>query len=44
LAHHHPLEFWEISAMGTTLRKLHLMDPATIGPTLAPSKAKATPW
>lgn len=28
-----PDEFWDVSAKGTTLRKLHLMDPATIGPT-----------
>jgi predicted helicase len=28
-----PEEFWDISAKGETLRKLHLMDPATIGPT-----------
>ena len=28
-----PDEFWDISAKGQTLRKLHLMDPATIGPT-----------
>lgn len=27
-----PDEFWEISAKGQTLRKLHLMDPNTIGP------------
>jgi len=27
-----PGEFWDISAKGGTLRKLHLMDPATIGP------------
>lgn len=26
-----PDEFWDVSAKGTTLRKLHLMDPATIG-------------
>lgn len=24
-------QFWDVSAKGTTLRKLHLMDPATIG-------------
>lgn len=28
-----PDEFWDVSAKGTQLRKLHLMDPATIGPT-----------
>jgi len=28
-----PAEFWDVSAKGTQLRKLHLMDPATIGPT-----------
>ena len=28
-----PDEFWDISAKGETLRKLHLMDPAAIGPT-----------
>jgi len=28
-----PAEFWDISAKGSQLRKLHLMDPATIGPT-----------
>lgn len=26
-----PNEFWEVSAKGTMLRKLHLMDPATVG-------------
>ena len=31
-----PEEFWDVSAKGTTLRKLHLMDPATIGPTPFP--------
>jgi predicted helicase len=31
-----PEEFWDISAKGETLRKLHLMDPATIGPTPYP--------
>jgi predicted helicase len=31
-----PDEFWDISAKGETLRKLHLMDPATIGPTPYP--------
>ena len=33
-----PEEFWDISAKGTTLRKLHLMDPAAIGPTPYPFK------
>jgi type I restriction-modification system DNA methylase subunit len=28
-----PAEFWDVSAKGHTLRKLHLMDPATIGQT-----------
>ncbi|WP_246156519.1 type ISP restriction/modification enzyme [Aquicoccus porphyridii] len=31
-----PDEFWDISAKGTQLRKLHLMDAATIGPTPYP--------
>ncbi|MCA3437092.1 MAG: N-6 DNA methylase [Rhodobacter sp.] len=31
-----PDAFWDVSAKGTTLRKLHLMDPATIGPTPYP--------
>jgi hypothetical protein len=31
-----PAEFWDVSAKGTVLRKLHLMDPATIGPTPYP--------
>jgi predicted helicase len=31
-----PDEFWDISAKGSSLRKLHLMDPATIGPTPYP--------
>lgn len=31
-----PDEFWEVSAKGTELRKLHLMDTATIGPTPYP--------
>ncbi|MDI3337194.1 hypothetical protein QKW60_12300 [Defluviimonas aestuarii] len=26
-------EFWDVSAKGTELRKLHLMDPSAIGPT-----------
>ena len=29
-------EFWDVSAKGTQLRKLHLMDPATIGQTPYP--------
>ena len=31
-----PDEFWDVSAKGTALRKLHLMDPAAIGPTPYP--------
>ena len=31
-----PDEFWDVSAKGTELRKLHLMNPATIGPTPYP--------
>lgn len=31
-----PTEFWDVSAKGAELRKLHLMDPATIGPTPFP--------
>ena len=31
-----PDEFWDISAKGARLRKLHLMDPAAIGPTPFP--------
>lgn len=31
-----PDEFWDVSAKGQTLRKLHLMDTATIGPTPYP--------
>jgi len=31
-----PEAFWDISAKGSTLRKLHLMDAATIGPTPFP--------
>lgn len=31
-------EFWEVSAKGSHLRKLHLMDPATIGPAPYPFK------
>jgi len=27
-----PDEFWDVSAKGQDLRKLHLMDPATVGP------------
>ena len=29
-------EFWDVSAKGSTLRKLHLMDPVAIGPTPYP--------
>ena len=28
-----PGEFWDVSTKGTELRKLHLMDPAIVGPT-----------
>ncbi len=35
-----PDEFWGISAKGQTLRKLHLMDTATIGPALYPFKGQ----
>ena len=35
-----PDEFWDIAAKGQTLRKLHLMDPATIGPTPYPFKGE----
>jgi predicted helicase len=35
-----PEEFWDVSAKGTTLRKLHLMDPATIGPTPYPFRGE----
>ena len=35
-----PDEFWDISAKGQTLRKLHLMDPATIGPAPYPFKGE----
>ncbi len=35
-----PDEFWDVSAKGTQLRKLHLMDPATIGPTPFPFKGE----
>ena len=35
-----PDEFRDISAKGSTLRKLHLMDPATIGPTPYPFKGE----
>ena len=38
-----PDEFWDVSAKGTTLRKLHLMDPATIGPTAYPFKGEGKP-
>lgn len=31
-----PDEFWDVSPKGTELRTLHLMDPATIGPTPYP--------
>lgn len=31
-----PSEFWDVSAKGHILRQLHLMDPATIGPTPYP--------
>ena len=31
-----PDEFWDVSAKGSALRKLHLMDPATIGATPYP--------
>ncbi len=33
-------EFWDVSAKGTCLRKLHLMDPTTIGPTPYPFKGE----
>lgn len=33
-----PDEFWDVSAKGTELRKLHLMDPGVIGPTPYPFK------
>ena len=35
-----PDEFWEISAKGQTLRKLHLMDASAIGPTPYPFKGE----
>ena len=35
-----PDEFWDVSTKGTQLRKLHLMDPATIGPTPYPFKGE----
>jgi predicted helicase len=35
-----PEEFWDVSAKGTTLRRLHLMDPATIGPTPYPFRGE----
>ena len=35
-----PKEFWSVSAEGAKLRKLHLMGPATIGPTLFPFKGE----
>lgn len=31
-----PVEFWDVSAKGTELRKLHLMEPAAIGQTPFP--------
>ncbi|WP_201768421.1 type ISP restriction/modification enzyme, partial [Candidatus Synechococcus spongiarum] len=31
-----PAEFWDVSAKGAELRKLHLMDPAAIGPARYP--------
>jgi len=31
-----PDEFWDVSAKGTILRKLHLMEPAAVGPTPFP--------
>ncbi|QYZ68835.1 type ISP restriction/modification enzyme [Neotabrizicola shimadae] len=37
-----PDEFWEVSTKGTALRKLHLMDPATIGPTPYPFKGEGS--
>lgn len=33
-----PDDFWTVSAQGTQLRKLHLMEPAAIGPTPYPFK------
>lgn len=35
-----PDEFWDISSKGQTLRKLHLMDPTTIGPAPYPFKGE----
>lgn len=35
-----PDEFWDVSTKGTQLRKLHLMDPAAIGPTSYPFKGE----
>ncbi|MFN9612272.1 MAG: type ISP restriction/modification enzyme, partial [Hyphomonadaceae bacterium] len=35
-----PEEFWDVSSKGTQLRKLHLMDPATIGSTPFPFKGE----
>jgi Type ISP C-terminal specificity domain len=35
-----PDEFWDISAKGTQLRKLHLMDAGTIGPTPYPFRGE----
>lgn len=37
-----PDEFWDVSTKGTILRKLHLMDPATIGPTPYPFKGEGS--
>ncbi|MCE2737206.1 MAG: hypothetical protein LW703_02345 [Rhodobacter sp.] len=35
-----PDAFWNVSAKGTMLRKLHLMDPAAIGPTPYPFRGE----
>jgi type I restriction-modification system DNA methylase subunit len=35
-----PDEFWDISTKGSALRKLHLMEPAAIGPTPYPFKGE----
>ncbi|MDO9422169.1 MAG: type ISP restriction/modification enzyme [Herminiimonas sp.] len=37
-----PDEFWDISSQGTTLRKLHLMDSSTVGPTSFPIMGEGT--
>ena len=37
-----PDEFWDVSVKGTQLRKLHLMDPATIGETDYPLKGEGS--